>query len=307
MEQNSIYTSVSGDNVLFWKDGKFHCDCSGMIKALLNEFDIYNVKEGDKLSNFEIIGDKNSKEIIDACTDISTDFTLLKPLEPRFVYFTVHIGVYIGKEVEYGSNANKVCNVVECTSSWDGGIQLSYVDKNRNRYNKKNGSVSSKKWGKHGLPSLWVKFNEISCDFISPIKASDCVLSSEDKRENYKYCCYYHIYKDYPICSAVDEIGYKLHLSLIEDGEVFECNPKPETKASTKSSDCKNINPKKPSVVHFQKRIKNHLNIAVKKNLTVLIRNVTLIHKKAMIKNLNYINSLKNMGLKLFLNAIIKK
>jgi hypothetical protein len=49
-EQSSAYTTVSGDNLLLYKEGQFHCDCSGMIKALLNGFDIYNAKEGDKLS-----------------------------------------------------------------------------------------------------------------------------------------------------------------------------------------------------------------------------------------------------------------
>ena len=63
---NSSYTSVQGENVLLWKDGKFHCDCSGMIKAILNGFDIYNVKEGDKLSGFDITGDKNSAQLIES-------------------------------------------------------------------------------------------------------------------------------------------------------------------------------------------------------------------------------------------------
>ena len=65
VEQNSSYTSVSGENLLLWKEGKFHCDCSGMIKAILNGFDIYNVKEGDKLSGFPVTGDKSSQGLIE--------------------------------------------------------------------------------------------------------------------------------------------------------------------------------------------------------------------------------------------------
>ena len=148
VEQNSSYTSVSGDNLLLWKDGKFHCDSSGMIKAILNGFDIYNVKEGDKLSGFDITGDKNSTQLIDSCTDISTNFDF-KNSGPRLVYFPGHIGVYLGKEVQCGEKEDEVCNVVECTSSWNGGIQLSYVNYFGKRFNKKNGKADSY-WKKSG-------------------------------------------------------------------------------------------------------------------------------------------------------------
>ena len=90
--QSSVYTSESGDNLLLYKEGQFHCDCSGMIKALLNGLDIYNVKEGDKLSGFDVTGDKNSKQLIDGCTDVSTTFYLLGST-PRFLYLEEHIGV----------------------------------------------------------------------------------------------------------------------------------------------------------------------------------------------------------------------
>ena len=99
-----------------------------MIKAILNGFDIYNVKEGDKLSGTDVTGDKNSAQLIESCTDISTDFYSFEFSGPRLVYFPGHIGVYLGKEVQCGEKEDEVCNVVECTSSWNGGIQLSYVN-----------------------------------------------------------------------------------------------------------------------------------------------------------------------------------
>ena len=154
VEQKSAYTSVSGDKLLLWKEGKFHCDCSGMIKALLNGFDIYNFKEGDKLSEFPVTGDKNSKQLIEGCIDVTDNFFNLNSV-PRFLYLENHIGVYIGKEVKCGNDEGDLCNVVECTSSWEGGIKLSYVDLLGNRYNKK-GGTKEKKWLKNGLPSLWV-------------------------------------------------------------------------------------------------------------------------------------------------------
>ena len=64
-------------------------------------------------------------------------FLLLKS-GPRLIYFPGHIGVYLGKKVQCGEKEDEVCNVVECTSSWNGGIQLSYVNSWGKRYNKKN-------------------------------------------------------------------------------------------------------------------------------------------------------------------------
>ena len=168
--QSSVYTTISGDNLLLYKGGQFHCDCSGMIKALLNGFDLYNAKEGDKLSDFNITGDKNSKQLIDGCNDVSDKFYSLDSV-PKLVYLEDHMGVYIGKEVICGDKSNEVCNVVECTSSWGGGIKLSYVDYLGKRYDKKGGK-KGKNWLKIGLPSSWVQYD---CKDFTPENASDCL------------------------------------------------------------------------------------------------------------------------------------
>ena len=206
-KQNSTYTSVSGDNLLLYKEGQFHCDCSGMIKALLNGFDIYNAKEGNKVSNLNITGDKNSKQLIDGCTDVSNIFYFLGSA-PRFLYLEGHIGVYIGKEVKCGDNDGEVCNVVECTSSWDGGIKLSYVDDFGKRYNKKGGKQENK-WLKNGLPSSWVQYD---CKDIVPETVSDCQFSPKDTK-SFKYCCFYKgsYSKE---CKSFTEAEYQLELSM---------------------------------------------------------------------------------------------
>ena len=204
-KQSSAYTLVSGDNLLLFKDEQFHCDCSGMIKALLNGFDIYNVKEGDKLSGFDVTGDKNSKQLIDGCTDVSDTFYLLGSA-PRFLYLEGHIGVYIGKTVKCGDNDDEVCNVVECTSSWGGGIKLSYVDNFGKRYNKKGGTQENK-WLKNGQPSNWVQYD---CKDIIPTTASDCQFSPKDK-QTFKYCCFYkNSYSKE--CKSFSESEYQLEL-----------------------------------------------------------------------------------------------
>ena len=249
-KQSSSYTSVSGDNLLLYKDGQFHCDCSGMIKALLNGFDVYNVKEGDKLSDFSITGDKNSKQLIDGCNDVSDKFYFLDSV-PKLVYLEGHIGVYIGKEVKCGDNDDQVCNVVECTSSWGGGIKLSYVDFLGKRYDKK-GGANEKKWLKIGLPSSWVQYD---CKDFTPELASDCQFSPKDK-QSFKYCCFYKS-SSIKECKSFTEAEYQLELSMInafkkngmsidldcQTNGVEEILKDPETTdcaaiKPTKSSDC---------------------------------------------------------------------
>ena len=102
VEQNSTHTLVPGENVLLWKDGQFHCGGSGMIKALLNGYDIYNVIEGYKFSEYPITGDLDSKGLIEGCIDVNDQFYYMHHYKnvPRLLYLEGHIGVYIGKEVK---------------------------------------------------------------------------------------------------------------------------------------------------------------------------------------------------------------
>ena len=122
-----------------------------------------------------------------------------------------HIGVFIGKEVKCGNNEDEVCNVVECTSSWSRGIQLSYVDYRGIRYDKKGGKDESK-WIKHGLPTKWLEYN---CKYIfNPKNSSDCILTSKDKK-NYKYCCYEKNSISNK-CSPFTKVDYEFQLMMID-------------------------------------------------------------------------------------------
>ena len=258
VNKSSDYSNVPGKNMMNYIGGKFYCDCSGMIEALLNGYDIYNVKEGSKLSTYPVTQrEMTSKDLIDGCEDISEDFDKLFSFSSpgvRFLYMEYitgnktgkHIGVFIGKEVKCGNNDDEVCNVVECTSSWSRGIQLSYVDENGNRYNKKGGNPQFT-WIKHGLPNKWLEYN---CETIkNPKSSSNCVLSSEDKKQ-YKYCCY-EKYSYTSFCSPFTKMDYDLQLSITDtlkesfDYE-FECETEKE-EVNSESSDCEQIKPKKAS------------------------------------------------------------
>lgn len=217
-----------------------------MIKAILNGFDVYNVKEGDKFSGFPVTGDKSSQGLIDGCIDVSDSFYLLKTV-PRLLYLEGHIGVYIGKEVKCGDNDGDVCNVVECTSSWEGGIQLSYVSSLGYRYNKKDGK-REKKWLKHGLPSHWVQYD---CQDITPVNASDCQFSPKDKK-SFKYCCFYKTSYSKE-CESFTEADYQT--KLIQNNALknyvdfeFECIAKEVENIGKdpKTTDCEATKPTNP-------------------------------------------------------------
>ena len=292
VDQNSTYTSVSGDNLLLWKEEKFHCDCSGLIKALINGYDIYNVKEGDKLTNFSVSGDINSKQLIEGCIDVTENFFDLKNL-PRFLYLEGnqnHIGVYIGKEVKCGDDEGDICNVVECTSSWGGGITLSYVDSTGNRYNKK-GGTKEKQWEKHGLPSLWVQYD---CNDIIPEKTSDCQLSPEDKK-SFKYCCFTKSFYENK-CESFTEADYQIQLTVneaLKDNGMnyeFECNEKEQEELikDANTTDCESIKPNKSSDCLLSKEDKKYFKYCCFEELKGITRKCSAYTQQTYEDELSY-------------------
>ena len=135
------------------------------------------------------------------------------------------------------------------TSSWGGGIKLSYVDSLGKRYNKK-GGTQEKKWLKTGLPSNWVQFD---CKDIVPEKASDCQFSPKDK-QSFKYCCFYKgsLNKE---CNSFTEAEYQIQLSAnnaLKNSGInieFECqtNGIEEILKDPEKTDCAAIKPTKSS------------------------------------------------------------
>ena len=64
-----------------------------------------------------------------------------------------HIGAYIGT-VTKGVNTY---NVIECTTSWGGGVIYSWVDSDGTR-RKCKGGQASRKWESHGKMTKWVSY-----------------------------------------------------------------------------------------------------------------------------------------------------
>ena len=75
----------------------------------------------------------------------------------------------------------------------------------------------------------FVKLKDKYCNEINPVKASDCILSEEEKK-TFKYCCLEEI--DYvKFCYPYDEYNYKLQKETYENSKkkfgtdyIYICN-----------------------------------------------------------------------------------
>ena len=111
----------------------FGFDCGGLIKSLLWGWtgDASKQYGGAKYQN-NGVPDIGANAMLNACEDISTDFSNIMPGEA--VWISGHIGVYIGNGL-----------AVECTHRWKDGVQITAVH-NIGTKAGYNGRV----WTKHG-------------------------------------------------------------------------------------------------------------------------------------------------------------
>ena len=152
--QPSIYRNVWPYNVLYWDGTHWYADCSNLMKALFNGRDVYNPAVNSYQKDLSNTGDVTVEGLFNQCTSRSSDFTKLKAGEPRILHMNGHMGAYIGKEVKRGKG---ICNAIEATPAFEGGILYSYVDSSGRRLNYKGGDQRGT-WTGHGLPSLWVSY-----------------------------------------------------------------------------------------------------------------------------------------------------
>ena len=153
-KRETRYMNTDPYNLLFYDGRIWYADCVNLHKALFNGRNIYDFTPEIYQENLEITGDISAQEMIELCTDVSSDFSKLKEGEPRIIYLQGHVGAYLGKTI---STSNGLFNVVETTTSFGEKIAFSWVDPDGKRRNAKNGYQQGK-WRKHGLPSLWVTY-----------------------------------------------------------------------------------------------------------------------------------------------------
>ena len=154
--RKTFYKNKYPDNLCYiHSDGRTSADCVNLYKAVLNGYDVNKTDVGYYQRNLSNTGDCTEYGLLSQCSDVSTNFTKLKSQEPRLLYMSGHIGGYIGEEVTVNGH---ICNVIECTGAWGGGILYSYVDSEGKRYEYKGASKPNGVWSKHGLMTPWVKY-----------------------------------------------------------------------------------------------------------------------------------------------------
>lgn len=191
------------------KDGRTSADCSNLVKAILNGYDVYNISVGYYQRDLSNTGDCTEAELLAQCTDVSTDFSILGT-HPEILYMKGHIGTYIGENVD-----NRF-NVIECTTSFGGGVVYSWVDKDGTRRSENGGKPivlkdgTYQRWSHHGKPSKWVEMSE-------EVKQAP----AEEKRPEQKV---YFVHKGDTLSSIAKANGMSLAKLLTYNPQIKDIN-----------------------------------------------------------------------------------
>lgn len=146
-------------NLGYFDGSRYSFDCWNLIKVVLAGWHPTGVV--GSFTKPTVTGDITGLAMLKKCTNRSKDFSKLSvPGTYLYMNYPAHAGTFIGEQVVGG----KVVNVIECTSSWRGGVQYSYVDANGFRYNYK-GASKSRKWSEYGLLP-WVEYTKKSSGYI---------------------------------------------------------------------------------------------------------------------------------------------
>ena len=173
---NSLYSNEFPYNCCYY-DGTFlKADCVCVIKSIVWSngecADNYTVGQYYYSPN-SVMGDWTGAQILDHCSDVSSDFSKIE--DGEFVYMynggDWHCGIY------YGNG-----QVFEATPIWEDGIQLSQIDsKGRRLYNGKSYGT----WEKHGK-FWWVEYpskETVSVPSQTPQSGQTIIVQNAPQKE----------------------------------------------------------------------------------------------------------------------------
>lgn len=152
----STYRNQYPWNCLYWDGNRWYGDCVNIQKSLFNGRDVYDPQPNTWQKDLSQTGDVTEWGLMEQCTDIRGDFSLLKEGEPRLLYKQGHIGAYLGKEKTIDG---RIYNVVECTPAFGDGIVYSYVGPRGERCNYKGAAIANY-WTHHAMPTKWVEYKK---------------------------------------------------------------------------------------------------------------------------------------------------
>lgn len=140
------YNNKFPRNLGYYDGKKYTFDCWNLVKVILAGWQPTGVV--GTYTKPTVTGDITGAAILAKCKEKSEDFTKLS-IPGTYLYMTkpAHAGVYVG-EFSYGG---KIYNVVECTTSFGGGVVYSWVDPDGSRRKYKGYALKSHKWSAYGL------------------------------------------------------------------------------------------------------------------------------------------------------------
>ena len=155
----TTYYSVAGGDWAKWNGNSWNFDCVILPKAILWGWcENKNHSHGGANYGSNGVYDDTTEQIIERCTNISTDFNSIAKGE--LLWMSGHVGIYIGNR-----------EVIECTASWESKVVYSKIDTNGARH--RNG-IYSGRWQKHGkLP--YIKYLEEVEPIVNKYKIGDIV------------------------------------------------------------------------------------------------------------------------------------
>lgn len=131
----TVYYSVAGGDWCKWNGSKWNMDCVCMIKGILWGFNFNkSASHGGAIYASNGVYDDNADQIINRCTNVSTNFNKIEVGE--LMHMPGHVGIYIGNG-----------QVVEATAAWEYRVQISNVGADGKR--SRNG-ISGGYWKEHG-------------------------------------------------------------------------------------------------------------------------------------------------------------
>ena len=171
------YCSKFPQNLGYYNGKNYSFDCWNMIKVIVSGWQPTGVVGSYFPTNKLVTGDVTGEGLLKQCHDRSRDFSKIS-VAGTYLYgcyddkkkkMHPHAGVYLG-EFDY---LGKTYNVVECTTSWGGGVIFSYVDAKGIRRKFKGSNSTGYRWTDYGLLNC-IEYNEneqfilYGCDY-SPV------------------------------------------------------------------------------------------------------------------------------------------
>ena len=151
----TTYYSVAGGDWAKWNGSSWNFDCVILVKAILWGWN-GNKNHAHGGANYGSNGvfDDNADQIINRCSNVSSDFTNIQVGE--LLWLPGHVGVYIGNG-----------QVIECTAAWESKVLYSSIDSNGNRVRN---SSQVLRWQKHGkLPYISYETTPVVDDKVNVV------------------------------------------------------------------------------------------------------------------------------------------